>query len=112
VPYASAFPRGDGSSELANLVTACARCQYIKGSWLLGELGWQLRPIVEDGWNGLTDELQPLLERLHNESALASPSDYDRPASEWVALDNRVRKWIRLLQRTLPYDPRNPPTAT
>jgi hypothetical protein len=43
-----------GDSELTNLVTACAKCQYMKRDWLLSELGWTLREPATESWDGLT----------------------------------------------------------
>ncbi len=42
-----------GTADEANLVTACARCQFMKSDWLLEELRWTMRPI-EPGWDGLS----------------------------------------------------------
>jgi hypothetical protein len=57
--------RGDGRSRCArsgggawlddnNLITACNPCNSIKADFTLEQLGWQLQPIVDDGWDGLT----------------------------------------------------------
>ncbi len=44
----------DGKHEPRNIITACARCQYMKGDWLLEELGWRKREITDSEWDGLT----------------------------------------------------------
>jgi 5-methylcytosine-specific restriction endonuclease McrA len=44
-----------------NLATACARCQYQKGTWTLEELGWSfVPPDMDTPWRGLTEFYQPL----------------------------------------------------
>lgn len=42
-----------GSSDLANLVTACYMCNSIKQNWLKEELRWMLLPAPSDSWDGL-----------------------------------------------------------
>ncbi len=47
--------RGGAALDPMNLVTACARCQYAKGDYLLSELqGYELQPRESRGWDGLT----------------------------------------------------------
>jgi hypothetical protein len=53
---------GDYQSP-ANLVTACARCQYQKSNLPLEALGWSLRTDVKH-WSGLSDVYATLWERL------------------------------------------------
>lgn len=43
-----------GTGDIQNLVTTCYRCNTIKSTFLLEELGWQLRPIADSEWDGLT----------------------------------------------------------
>lgn len=53
-----------GTSEVANLVTACYMCNSIKQNWLLEELRWTLLPISDQEWDGLCSlyaKLIPLL---------------------------------------------------
>jgi len=56
---------GDPISD-DNLLTACARCQYSKGDYLLDELrGWEELPQQEaSGWDGLTGSYPRLCERV------------------------------------------------
>ena len=37
-----------------NLVTACNPCNSIKAGYTLEQLGWDLRPIAQTTWDGLT----------------------------------------------------------
>lgn len=37
-----------------NLVTACNPCNSIKADFTLEQLGWELQPIANDDWDGLT----------------------------------------------------------
>lgn len=43
-----------GTSDLSNLVTACARCQYMKRDWTPEDLAWSLRPPQHSDWDGLS----------------------------------------------------------
>jgi hypothetical protein len=45
---------GGSWSDEANLVTACNPCNAIKADFTLAQLGWELLPISEDEWDGLT----------------------------------------------------------
>jgi hypothetical protein len=48
---------GDWAS-LENLVTACNPCNSIKADFELEQLGWELLPIANDGWDGLVRSIQ------------------------------------------------------
>jgi hypothetical protein len=56
---------GDWAS-LENLVTACNPCNSIKADFELEQLGWELLPIANDGWDGLVS-LYPALWRVAGE---------------------------------------------
>ena len=43
-----------GSSGVENLVTACWPCNAIKADLSLEQLGWELRPVPKNEWDGLT----------------------------------------------------------
>jgi 5-methylcytosine-specific restriction endonuclease McrA len=62
-----------------NLTTACARCQYQKGTRSVEDLGWARHRTVKD-WDGLVVHLEPLWERL------------ERPDG------NYHRAWLRALR--------------
>jgi hypothetical protein len=59
------LPGSIGGDWLAtdNLATACNPCNSIKADFTLAQLGWELRPIVDDGWDGLASFYLPLWER-------------------------------------------------
>jgi hypothetical protein len=72
-----------------NLVTACSQCQYEKGH---ASRGWDLKPIVPDGWEGLSD----LYERLWRT---------EQYIQERIPLGGVHARWIALLRepsRTVP----------
>jgi len=48
--------------EASNLVTACWPCNATKGDLALSELGWQLRPVDESSWDGLSGSYRQLWE--------------------------------------------------
>jgi HNH endonuclease len=50
------IPGAAGGAWLAgdNLVTACNPCNSIKADLTLHQLGWELRPVASDEWDGLT----------------------------------------------------------
>jgi HNH endonuclease len=53
-----------GSNDPSNLVTACSICNYMKGNYLLEEIRyWKLVPSVSTSWRGLTEYLEPMMER-------------------------------------------------
>jgi hypothetical protein len=53
-----------GPDSPNNLVTACWRCNEMKGNRLLSELrGWALLPVPSSSWRGLTEYLQPMIEQ-------------------------------------------------
>jgi hypothetical protein len=55
--------RGGAALDPVNLVTACARCQYAKGDYLLTELqGYELQPCEPGMWDGLTGVYPQLYE--------------------------------------------------
>jgi hypothetical protein len=43
-----------GTSEVANLVTACNPCNLIKRDFSLAQLEWELQPVSDPRWDGLT----------------------------------------------------------
>lgn len=59
-----------GKNDRDNLLTTCAWCNYSKNNALASEVGWQIRPISEAQWDGLSSSLGKLLSlldhRLHN----------------------------------------------
>jgi len=61
VDHLTPVSRGGDRSDPANLVTACARCQYQKKNQSLDSLGWKLR-IPTRNWDGLTNPYAPLWE--------------------------------------------------
>jgi len=74
---------GDWRS-IENMVTACWPCNSRKGDLPLARLGWRLRPIAGDGWDGLTGRYATLF----------------RVAGEPKAAYHRA--WMTALQVTLP----------
>src|ERR1700729_756134 len=53
-----------GPDSLGNIVTACWRCNEMKGNFLLSELrGWHLLPKPSSAWHGLSEYLEPMIER-------------------------------------------------
>jgi 5-methylcytosine-specific restriction endonuclease McrA len=63
VDHVHAVSTGGNFQDPANLVTACARCQYHKSSLPLEALGWELSAWVEPGaWDGLMSEYPALWE--------------------------------------------------
>ena len=67
-----------GRNDPDNLVCACWPCNAIKGNLALGQLGWELLPIVDDGWDGLTRFYRPLWELA------GAPRNAEHPL--WVKL--------------------------
>lgn len=68
-----------GSSEPENLITACYMCNSIKQNWLIEELGWTLRPVTPDSWDGLSS--------LYTELAKVAPEGQRAHHRAWqVAL--------------------------
>lgn len=61
---------GDWQAE-ANLVTACARCQYQKGNRSLADLDWQISRTT-GAWDGLTALLPELFERAGRPARMAA----------------------------------------
>jgi len=49
----SIFGGGAGRDE-ANLVTACVACNDSKGTAAIADIGWRLKSVPPDNWNGLT----------------------------------------------------------
>lgn len=70
-----------GSNELANLLTACYRCNSIKSVWTLKEVGFVIRPITRERWNGAMSHLEPMANAL------------GRGRAPWV------REWLRPWER-------------
>jgi 5-methylcytosine-specific restriction endonuclease McrA len=54
-------PRHGGSNDFENLATACWRCNALKGNATLEQLGWTLRPVSDQPWDGLGSRLPGLL---------------------------------------------------
>jgi hypothetical protein len=53
-----------GGDEPSNLATACWTCNEMKGNRLLSEIRrWQLLPSVSTKWRGLTEYLEPMMEK-------------------------------------------------
>jgi 5-methylcytosine-specific restriction endonuclease McrA len=61
---------GDWQAE-ANLVTACARCQYQKGNRSLADLGWQINRTTT-AWDGMTALLPDLFEHAGRPARMAA----------------------------------------
>lgn len=72
-----------GSSDIANLVTACYMCQSMKQNWLLDEIRWQILPVSEDPWNGLAYVTPGLLGLLGSK----------------VPPGSNIRRWARVVER-------------
>lgn len=54
--------RGGDWTALANLVTACARCNTAKANSVMEEIGWNLQPVPERRWNGLVNHYEVIWE--------------------------------------------------
>lgn len=67
-----------GTNELDNLVCACRVCNRVKGELTLEQLEWELQPIPDSDWDGLTRYYRPLWELA------GQPSVADHPF--WVRL--------------------------
>jgi hypothetical protein len=78
-----------GTSAVDNLITVCARCQYVKGSLLLEEIGWRVRPVDQSNWDGLTQHLKPLFERVRDQSGV--PEARTKRICEWLRLFNKSK---------------------
>jgi 5-methylcytosine-specific restriction endonuclease McrA len=63
VDHVVPLSRGGAFRDAGNLVTACARCQRVKGVWLPEELRWTVRPPDRGAWNGLEDLFLALFRR-------------------------------------------------
>jgi 5-methylcytosine-specific restriction endonuclease McrA len=50
-----------GDNTALNLVTACWRCNELKGNATIRELGWSLTEATESSWGGLSSKLLPLI---------------------------------------------------
>lgn len=65
VDHIRAVSTGGDWQDLANLATACARCQYQKSNLPLEALGWELRPSMrEPAWDGCVRRYRELWEAL------------------------------------------------
>jgi hypothetical protein len=53
---------GGNWAELDNLATACWPCNARKGDLTLGQLAWDLRPVEDSSWDGLTGSYAQLWE--------------------------------------------------
>jgi 5-methylcytosine-specific restriction endonuclease McrA len=50
-----------GTNDFENLATACWRCNALKGNATLEQLGWALRSVSDQPWDGLGSRLPGLL---------------------------------------------------
>jgi 5-methylcytosine-specific restriction endonuclease McrA len=86
--HRKAVSTGGGWRAPENLATACARCQYQKGTWTLEELGWSFVPADTDTrWLGLTEYYEPLW-RLAGEPRgdhVAWLAAFDAARRSWAA---------------------------
>jgi HNH endonuclease len=57
----------------SNLVTACWPCNARKGDLTLEKLGWELRPVGESSWDGLSGFYRQLWEIAGRPTAEAHP---------------------------------------
>jgi 5-methylcytosine-specific restriction endonuclease McrA len=74
-----------GGNDVANLATACWRCNALKGSATLEQVGWSLRPASDQPWDGLGSKLPELLAVLETTPYLASLTKTTRPYFEgWI----------------------------
>lgn len=64
---------GGAWREKSNLVTACWPCNARKGDLTLEQLHWQLRPVQESSWDGLTGFYRQLWEIAGSPTADAHP---------------------------------------
>jgi len=59
-----------GADELSNYATTCYACNAARGDFLMAELGWELRAIADQPWDGLRGQLPVIV----NFSAAVSPA--------------------------------------
>lgn len=84
------FPwkRGGSSRHESNLVASCERCnRHLKRDRTPGELGWDLAPVVDDGWEGLVWAHEPLIALLRSRGGAPLAGDPVRPygsSSRWA----------------------------
>jgi hypothetical protein len=64
VDHVSAHAAGGADLDAINLVTACWACNLQKRDLDLERLGWSLRKISDDGWDGFVGYIAPLQKRL------------------------------------------------
>ena len=69
--HVEAVSTGGDWQAAANLVTACARCQYQKGNRSLADLNWQIIRTTS-AWDGLTGLLPELFERAGRPARVAA----------------------------------------
>jgi HNH endonuclease len=62
VDHVDPIAAGGAWGDPKNLVTACNPCNSIKSDLSLDQLGWELRPALEDGWDGLISSYPALWE--------------------------------------------------
>ena len=72
-----------GRNDPENLACACWICNRVKGELTLAQLGWELRPIPETDWDGLTRFYRALWE----------------PAGSPTGSEHRL--WMRLYEEGL-----------
>jgi len=72
-----------GDNDFNNLATTCYKCNSIKSSWSVEELGWTLQPPSCEKWDGLTSLFIEIittnvipLESLNNKSSKSLIGDY------------------------------------
>lgn len=76
-----------GSSDSANLATACYACNAEKGEFSLARLGWQLRDVSITDWDGLVG-YYPALWMAAEAGAMEADRRYH---SRWLAAFDRIR---------------------
>jgi 5-methylcytosine-specific restriction endonuclease McrA len=74
-----------GTNDVANLSTACWRCNALKGNGTLEQVGWTLRAPTDQPWDGLGSKLPQLLAVLETTPYLESLVKTTRPYFEgWI----------------------------
>jgi 5-methylcytosine-specific restriction endonuclease McrA len=69
-----------GTGEIDNLLTSCYKCNTMKSTWLLEELGWERYSAPAAAWDGVS--------RLFVQAMSTAPID-----------DAYFKAWLRALQR-------------
>lgn len=82
-----------GTNEVTNLATACWRCNALKGSATLEQIGWTLRPVSDRPWDGLGSRLPELLTVLDETPYLEGLMKSTRSYFEgWIEAINEPEK--------------------